>query len=171
MIASIAMTALILAQPKGPSDASVTDLKDGYVRVDTSSYVIDVPRDWKVTEETPWGARKASPSGSRGDLGVMTAPPSRQSWAQLYRTSLYFILREDPNGKPTEPEITKRKDGLEVCTFRILNSEGFAFRRFVMLRHSEQGLLALSVRIPNKSEESKWQKHFDRMVASAKFKV
>ncbi len=158
---------LVLAQTTEP-DHSIVDLKDGYVRVETKTYSIEVPKGWKVTPETRWGQRKIAPTGG-GELGVMTAPPSRASWDDLYDTSLYFIMRES-EGTPTPYTVTKLKNGLEAATFAVKDERGFANRRYVLVKHPEKGLLALSVRIPGTDTEKEWAAHFDRMVASAKFK-
>jgi hypothetical protein len=161
---------IFASQPAPPRDARIIDLKDGFVRVDAPTYSIEVPRGWKVTAETPWGARKAEPSSGRGELGVMTAPPGRQSWESLYRTSLYFILRGDPEGEPTRYKITKKNNGLEACEFSVLDKNGFAYKRYVLLRHPEKGLLALNVDIPSRADEKVWVAKFDRMVRTAAFK-
>jgi len=151
------------------SDAKVVDLRDGYARVETSSYVIDVPKGWKVSEETPWGQRKAKPGSGAGELGVMTAPPSQQGWGPTLDTALYFINREE-SGKATPYKLVKTPAGYDAATFEVLDKEGFAARRFVMVKHPEKGLLALSVRVPNRKEDEKWTAHFERMVKSARFK-
>ncbi|MBX3097335.1 MAG: hypothetical protein KF812_10775 [Fimbriimonadaceae bacterium] len=148
-------------------DYQSVDLGDGYVRVVTSTYSIEVPQNWKISPETSFGQRKiAEPSG--GNLGVMTAPPTDQSWESLYRTALYFVTRERP-GQPTPYTIEKHKTGLESCVFSVKNESGFADRRFVMIKSPAQGLLALSVEIPNETETRDWERHFRRMVESAKF--
>lgn len=157
-----------LVSVSGTSDAKVTDLGDGYWRVETKSYSVDVPRGWKVSEETSWGQRKVNPEGGQGSLGVMTAPPSKQTWDDLYRTSLYFILREK-GGKATPYTVAKTPSGLEAATFEVLDGKGFASRRFVLIKHQEKGLLAISVDIPGKDRDKEWRAHFDRMVQSAKF--
>jgi hypothetical protein len=154
---------------KGPADAKLIDLVDGYVRVETATYTLEVPKEWKVTPETRWGQRKISPAGG-GELGAMTAPPSQQSWDQLYDTALYFILRDGDGGKPTKYEIVKTKRGYEAASFSIIDKEGFAKERYMMVKHPEKGLLALSVAIPNKDGEKQWAAHFKRMVDSAEFK-
>lgn len=169
---NIALTVLavgILAAQSGPKDASITDLKDGYVRVKAATYSIEVPKDWKVSEKTRWGQRKMAPNASDGELGVMTAPPGEQTWDSLYRTSLFFIMRESPNDKASPYKLTTREDGLEAALFSVTNPEGFAYKRYVLLRDPQKGLLALSVRIPDRKAESAWEKHFDRLVKSAKF--
>ncbi|MCG9895883.1 MAG: hypothetical protein MH204_10460 [Fimbriimonadaceae bacterium] len=160
---------ILLANPAPPSDAKLVDLGDGFVRVEAPTYSIEVPKGWRVGRETPWGQRDAKPVGGEGKLGVMTAPPSRQSWDSLYRTSLYFILRERP-GKATPYKVTKREDGLEACTFSIIDDTGFAARRYVLLKHPEKGLLALSVQIPGRDAEAAWEKNFQRMVSTARFR-
>ncbi|MCB8932296.1 MAG: hypothetical protein M9921_08530 [Fimbriimonadaceae bacterium] len=158
----------VLAQGSAPSDAKLVDLKDGHVRVETSAYSVEVPKGWSVTRETPWGARKAYPGGG-GELGVMTAPPSAQSWDDLIRVSHYYILREE-GGKPTPHKIVKTKAGLEAATFSVLDANGFASRRYVLVKDPKRGLLALSVKIPPTDSVDAWEKHFQRLVDTARFK-
>lgn len=169
MLASLAAAFVLQTPPaKIAEDSKVTDLKDGYIRVETPSYIIEVPKGWNVSEETPWGARKAYPAKG-GELGVMTAPPGRQSWDRLYQTSLFFIMRED-SGTPTPYRIEKTKSGLEAMVFAVKNKEGFEDRRYFMIKHEEKGLLALSVRIPSRDAEKQWAAHFRRMIDTAQFK-
>lgn len=169
MIASLTMMLVASAAQSAPADARLADLGDGYVRVETPVYSIDVPKGWLVSEETRWGQRKMRPEGGAGELGAMTAPPGRQSWEQLYRTSLYFIMRED-GGTATPYTLTKTKQGYEAASFSVLDAEGFAARRFMLIRHETKGLLALSVRIPERAKEEDWARHFARMVDSAVFR-
>lgn len=158
----------MLCSVQVPSDAKITDLQDGYSRVQTSTYAIEVPNGWKVSAETPWGQRKAQPEQGGGELGVMTAPPGRQSWDQLYETSLSFILRED-NGKATPYRLSKTKSGLEAASFEVLDKDGFAARRYVLIRDEAQGLLALSVNVPNRRADKQWSQHFKRLIETARF--
>lgn len=151
-----------------PKDATVTNLEDGYSRVVTASYSIEVPTGWDVSTETPWGQRKASPKASSGELGVMTAPPGQQSWEQLYQTSLYYILRES-KGTATTYRLGKTKSGLETASFEVLDNEGFAARRFILIRGKDGQLLALSVKVPARAADKEWTKHFDRLTRTAKF--
>lgn len=151
-----------------PKDAKTTNLGDGYSRVETTSYVIELPTGWDVSEQTPWGQRKANPKGSDGELGVMTAPPGRQSWEQLYQTSLYFILREE-EGKPTPYRLGKTSSGLETASFEVLDDGGFAARRFILMRGKDGRLLALSVRVPSREADKEWTKHFNRLTRTARF--
>lgn len=162
----LCMALLTAVQDK---DYSVTALEDGYVRVETKTYTIEVPKGWKVSNETPWGARKAAPNGDKGELGVMTAPPGQQSWDQLYDTSLYFIMREE-KGTATPYKIVKTKAGLEAAEFGVTDSKGFLSRRYLLVKDPAKGLLALSVRIPGSDVEKQWAKHFKRLVDTAKFK-
>lgn len=151
------------------SDAKITDLKDGYSRVVTSKYTIDVPNGWVVEKETPWGARSIQPDKkAKGELGVMTAPPGKQSWDQLYQTALYFIQRED-KGKATPYRLVKTPSGLQAASFEVLDNEGFASRRYVMVKDETKGLLALSVKVPSREADKQWTKHFERLIRSAKF--
>lgn len=170
---NIALAAFVtgfLMMQTGPKDATITDLKDGYVKVTAATYTIEIPKDWKVSEETQWGQRKMAPSKIDGELGVMTAPPGQQTWESLYRTSLFFIMRESPKDKASPYKLIKREDGLEAATFSVTNPAGFAYKRYVLLKHPQKGLLALSVKIPDVQAEKVWQKHFDRLVKTAQFK-
>ncbi|MCA0360457.1 MAG: hypothetical protein LCH41_05330 [Armatimonadetes bacterium] len=178
VLSLIAFTALVLATPQdgadawrqgAPRDAEFTDLGDGFIRVTAPTYMVDLPKGWKVSEETRWGARKMSPKEGEGEMGAMTAPPGRQSWDQLYRTSLYFIMREG-EGEATPYTLTKTAKGYEAATFSVVNNDGFADRRYVLIRSEKHGLLALNVRIPSKEEEKKWESNFRRMVDSAVFR-
>jgi hypothetical protein len=164
--ASLALACLGFAQ----KDAKRVELPDGFVRVETREYSIEVPRDWTVSSQTPWGARKATPKGEKGaELGVMTAAPSQASWESLYRTSLYFIEREEP-GEATPFTLGKTREGLETMSFSVLDAGGFAARRYVLVKNGDGRLLALSVRIPNPVKEKELVAHFDRMVATARFR-
>lgn len=161
-IASLA--AFILGQT---SDAKVIDLKDGFVRVETKEYSFEVPKGWEVGSQTSWGARDLTPDKGAGSMGAMTAPPSTQSWDRLYQTSLYFIMREKP-GKATPYVLGKVPQGYETMSFQVADPDGFASRRYVILKAKTNQVLALSVKIPGKSEEKKFTVIFDRMIKSAK---
>lgn len=165
-LATSLLATLMLSQ--FPKDAKITSLADGYSRVETSSYSIDLPTGWEVSEETRWGQRKANPKGNEGELGIMTAPPGKQTWEELYQTSLYFILRES-KGKPTPYRLGKTESGLETASFEVLDATGFAARRYILIRDKSGRLLALSVKVPSKDADKEWTKHFERMTRSAKF--
>lgn len=160
---------MLLAQtaplPAAPRDAEVVDLKDGYVRVTTREYSIEVPRAWRVSTETPWGQRDAV--GDGGKLGVMTAGASDATWDELYRTSLFFIMRER-RGKATPFTVSKTDQGYEACSFSILDEDGFAERRYVLLKAPSREVIALNVRIDDRKSEKELARHFERMVRTAR---
>jgi hypothetical protein len=160
--------AIALSMTQIPKDAKVVNLQDGYSRVTTGSYSIELPTGWEVSEETPWGQRKAHPKGADGELGVMTAPPGQQSWDQLYETSLFFIQRE-AKGKPTPYRLSKTASGLEAASFEVMDDSGFAARRYILIRGKDGRLLALSVRVPSRSADKQWTKHFERLTRTARF--
>lgn len=140
-----------------------------FVLVDTPKYSFEVPEGWEVGRETPWGARDIAPKGDAGKLGAMTAGPTTASWDELYRTSLYFIMREG-EGKATPFRVGKTKGGYESIAFEVTNKAGFADRRYVLLKDSRGSALALSVKIPDKSVEEKFSLMFKHMVDTAKIK-
>jgi hypothetical protein len=164
MIPAILSLALVAA----PKDATVTDLKDGFVRVETKAYILEMPKDWSVTRETPWGARDMTPKEGEGKMGVMTAPPTQASWDELYRTSLYFITRER-KGKPTAYRLGKAPQGYETMSFEVLDKDGWADRRYVILKKDDR-ILALNVNLASKKVEKAWMAHFQRMIDTAKIK-
>lgn len=159
----------ILAVTQTPSDAKIIDLGDNYCRIEAATYSVEVPKGWEVSSETPWGQRTMHPKSKSGELAVMTAPPGSQTWDQLYKTSLYFILRES-KGKPTPYRISKMPSGLEAASFEVLDDTGFAGRRYILIKHESKGLLALSVKVPSREADKEWSKHFRRLVRSAVFK-
>lgn len=161
------LTALSLFVASILEDAKTTDLGDGYVQVETKSYSIEVPQSWKVSSETPWGARKVSVVDSASELGVMTAGKTQATWEELYRTSLFFIQREE-SGKATPYILSKTAQGYDACSFSVLDNEGFAKRRYVLLKSPSGYAVALSVKISGKNEEASLTKHFDRLVKTAK---
>lgn len=169
-VAVLALGALAFANmQEAPRDAKVVDLGDGYVRVESSLYTVEVPKGWAVGAETPWGARSMAPEGTKGELGVMTAGPTTASWDELYQTSLYFIMREE-RGKATPYELSRTRQGYEAMSFSVLDSEGFPARRYVLLKAPSGRALALSVKIPSQASEKQWQVHFERMVRTARLK-
>ncbi len=167
VISVIAMLAMS-SQTAEPGVRTV-DLRDGYMRLETPSYSVDIPKGWSFSTETPWGARKANPEGSSGELGLMTAGPSRASWDDLYRTSLFFIMREE-QGTATPYRLIKHESGLEAAEFGVKNESGFIHRRYVLVKHPGEGVAGAERRIPNERAEREWDRHFRRMVASAQFR-
>jgi hypothetical protein len=165
VLSGAVITGFAVAQP---ADFETVDLKDGYVRIEAKTYSLEIPKGWAVGRETPWGSRKIG-SGSGGEMGAMTAPPSEQTWDQLYRTALYYIGRETKD-KPTPYTIVKTKRGYEAASFSMVDRDGFATERYMMVKHPSKGLLALSVKIKEKKNEKELAGHFKRMVDSADFK-
>ena len=161
----LALTLATLLAQTSPTDAKIVDLKDGFVRVSTAVYSIEVPKGWAVSRETSFGQRKVK--GSGGDLGVMTAGRTQATWDELYRTSLYFIMR-DRKGKATPYQISKTDQGYEACSFTVLNEDGFADRRFVLLKNKAGDAIALDVQIRDPKLEKELAKYFERMVKSAR---
>jgi hypothetical protein len=157
-----AISSLCLGQAK-PQSASQ------YVLVKTDKYSFEIPRGWSVGEETPWGARDMVPASGSGKLGAMTAGPTKASWDDLYRTSLYFIQREE-KGKATPFRTGKTKQGYECMSFEVSTASGFINRRFTLLKDGSGNALALSVKIPSQSQEKQYLADFQRMVDSAKLK-
>ncbi len=160
------MLSLAIALVLGPGDAKIVDLKDGFVRVETPSYSLEVPKGWEVSRETSFGQREMT--SNAGKMTAMTAAGGgKQGWEQLYRTSLFFIMREK-KGNATPYQISKTKQGYEACSFSILDADGFADRRYVILKNEVQNILALSVKIPERKLEKGLLAQFDRMVRTAK---
>ncbi len=151
---------------QGPTP-TVEPLKDGFVRVKTDAYAIEIPKAWTVGEQTPWGARSIILKGNEAtELGVMTAGVTKQSWDQLYKTSLFFILRQE-KGNPTPFKLSKTKSGYEMCSFQVADETGFAKRRFVLLKNEKGEAIALNVSISDPKKATEMIGYFDRMVRTA----
>lgn len=140
-----------------------------YLLVETPKYSFEIPKGWNLGDETPWGARDILPKSEAGKMGAMTAGPTKASWAELYKTSLYFIQRES-KGDPTPFRTGKTKLGYECMSFEVLNKEKFANRRFTLLKNAAGSALALSINIPSKADEKKYAEMFKHMVDTAKIK-
>lgn len=112
-----------------------------FVTFESDRYSFEVPKGWTVGKETPWGARDVTPGSGNGKLGAMTAGPTRASWDELYRTSLFFIKREG-EGKETPFRIGKSKQGYESMSFEMINREGWADRRYTLLKNESGYALA-----------------------------
>lgn len=166
LLAAILTILPTMAFGQAPADAKMKDLKDGFVRVETASYTIEVPKGWTVSRETSFGQRTME--GNRGTMTAMTAAGGgSQGWERLYRTSLWFISREMPNYKATPYKLSKTSQGYEAASFSMLDDKGFAKARYVLLKAPNGNLLALSVKIPGKSEERELVAQFDRLIRTA----
>lgn len=140
-----------------------------FVTFESDRYSFEVPKGWTVGKETPWGARDVVPGSGNGKLGAMTAGPTRASWEELYRTSLFFIKREG-EGKETPFRIGKTKQGYESMSFEMINKDGWADRRYTLLKNDAGSALALSVKIPNRKDEKQYAQWFQHMVDTAKLR-
>lgn len=151
----------------GP-DYQMIDLKDGFVRISTSKYSVEIPKGWEVSEETSFGQREYQ--GKAGEMTTMTGSAANRTFDQLYQTSLFFITRSMPGGKPTPYRLSKSEKGLDVMSFEILNDEKRAVAKYVIFKNSKSQILALSVKFKDKKSEADVQKSFDRMVKTAEMK-
>ena len=159
--------ALTLLHVQAP-DVTIANLTDGFVRVTSKDYSVEVPKAWTVGGQTPWGARSITPEKSTAtELGVMTAGVTKQTWDQLYQTSLFFILRQEA-GKATPYTLGKTKTGYESCSFEVANNAGFVNRKYVLLKDRKGAAIALSVIIGDPKKEKEISGYFQRMVESAK---
>jgi len=150
-----------------------------YRKIETKNYVIETPEGWEVGQETPFGQREIRPAkemkaGRGASMSSMTGPGlGRQSWQQLYETSLYFITRFAPNGQKMQATpftLGKSQQGFETCAWTMTNSDGLPLQRHVILKHSNGNILALAVKIPyGAAKESKegLQTIFQHMVDTA----
>ena len=160
MIASISF-ALMLAQVK------TTDLKDGFVRVETSKYTIEVPKGWEVGAETSFGQREIV--SNTGALTTMTGGASKLTWQQLYDTSLYFIRRTTKD-EPTPFRIGKNKKGYETMSFEMVGKDKQPSSKYVILKNAKSEILALSVKIKSVKTEKEMNRIFERLISTADIK-
>jgi len=151
-----------------PKNVKAIVLKDNYTRYVTPSYSVEIPTGWEMSDESYFGQRKVKPNKAGGEIGLMTAPPSNQSWDQVYRTSLYFIMREG-SGKATPYRLGKTASGIDTASFEVVDEEGFPSRRYVLMKNSDGRLLALSVRVPDRTKDKEWTSHFERLCKTAQF--
>jgi len=143
----------------------IVDLKDGFVRVLTTKYEVELPIGWQVGTETTFGQREFG-SKKDGQMTAMTGSARESSWDQLYQTSLYFIKRS-MKGSPTPFKISKSKQGYDAMSFSMMLDE-VPVARYVILKNDKKDILALSVKIPSKSAKENLEGIFDRLVKTAK---
>lgn len=141
----------------------------GFTLVNAAKYAIQVPTGWTVGTESPWGARDISPKTGPGKMGAMTAGPTKDSWDSLYKTSLFFIKREQA-GSETQFRTGKTKQGYECISFEVKNRDGFASRRYTILKDPKGNALALSIKIPTPGQEKAFVAMFQHMVDTAMLK-
>lgn len=169
---TLAFAVLVLTRPVAATraDGQEPGVEKGFTLVETGKYTIQVPTGWTVGEETPWGARDIVPGSGPGKMGAMTAGPTRDGWDALYRTSLYFIKREE-EGTETPYRTGKTKQGYECMSFEMKNKDGFANRRYTLLKDKKGNALALSIKIPSPKQEKAFEAMFQHMVDTAKLKA
>jgi hypothetical protein len=149
------------------AEVKTTDLKDGFVRVDTPKYMVEIPKGWEIGEETSFGQREFH--SERGELGTMTGGKSDRTWDQLYQTSLFFVRRAVP-GTPTAYRLGKSKTGYETMSFEMMNADKKPTAKYVIFKNTNSEILALSVRITDQKNAKDLEKAFDRMINTAKMK-
>lgn len=150
-----------------------------YRKIETKNYQIETPEGWEVGQETSFGQREIRPAKETkadhdASMSSMTGPGlGRQSWQQLYETSLYFITRYPPNGQKMQAtpfKLGKSRQGFETCAWTMTDTEGLPLQRHVILKHSNGNILALSAKIPpsaTKESKERLEAIFQHMVATA----
>lgn len=141
-----------------------------YRTVATTNYTIQIPEGWELGAETPFGQREMNPKAGKGQLTSMTGPGlGKQSWDQLYQTSLYFILRGQPAGSmtATRPVMGKTKQGFETASWSMLDRKKTVVARYVVLKSKADNILALSVKIPADADRTQLEAIFERLVSTA----
>lgn len=155
--------------------AQVPPMPIQYVTVETKPYTLEVPKGWQVGQETSFGQREIEPSetdkmAKGAALSAMTGPGlGKQSWEQLYRTSLFFITRSYGT-KPvtaTSFQLTKTKQGFEAASWTMVDADKTPLSRYVVLKSPTGNILALSVKIPANAPRARLEEIFEHMVATA----
>ena len=167
MTGAICLLATFTFQGATKNNMTIEKLPGGFARVKTAAYTVEVPYEWTVGDQTPWGARSINPKeDKKTELGVMTAGVTTQTWDQLYKTSLFFIMAEE-KGTATPYKLSKTKTGYDACSFQVADATGFVKRRYVLLKSPKGEAIALSVKISDPKKEKEIAEYFDRMVRTA----
>jgi len=159
-------------------DAAGRPAAASFRRVETQRYTIEVPEGWEVGEETPFGQRELLPAQAEraggGSMSTMTGPGlGRQSWADLYRTSNYFITRYSAEGQKMKPgpfRVGKTAQGYASCSWSMSTADGATVQRHVILKRADTDILALSVKLPaatDRDRRSQIEARFRHMVDTA----
>jgi hypothetical protein len=166
---SLAIMGLLRPVEAMQNEAQQSIPAKGFTLVNTDKFSIQVPAGWSVGKETPWGARDITPKSGSGQMGAMTAGPTNDSWDALYKTSLYFIKLEEA-GSETPYRTGKTKQGYDCMSFEVKNKDGFANRRYTLLKNAKGNVLALSIKIPTSEQERALKDMFQHMIDTAKIK-
>jgi len=170
LVYALASASICNAQSRQMEEnVKVTKASHKFDRVDTEKYSFEIPSKWLVGKETPWKARDIAQDGGAGHLGAMTAGPTKQGWDELFKTSLFFIKREE-EGTETPFRTGKTKLGYDCMRFEVKNKAGFTDRRYTLIRNASGNVLALSIKIPTPDQEKSFVAIFEHMVDTAKVK-
>ena len=180
IIAAVCLGLMVKVSTAGCADSASKSASPSvtYRTVETSNYIVQVPEGWKVGEETPFGQREILPGvtvKSNGEsMSSMTGPGlGKQTWKQLYETSLYYITRYSPHGvkmKATPYILGSTKQGFESCSWFMTDAKNKTIQRHAILKNSNDNILALSVKIPGsatKLSRSGLEGIFNHMVETA----
>ena len=143
----------------------------------------------KAADSTKEVAKSGDIGESRGDKSASSRPetekgPSmssmtgpglgKQSWDQLYKTSLFYITRSGREGgskmKPTAYTLGKSKQGFETCSWTMNDTDSHPLARHVILKHTNANILALSVKLPpaaTRETKERLERIFQHMVNTA----
>ena len=107
-----------------------------YHKLETKNYTVELPEGWEAGEETSFGQREIHPPSQKAadsdvnagaSMSTMTGPGlGKQSWDQLYQTSLYFITRFGASSKKmvaTPYKLGKSAQGFEACSWTSRGSK------------------------------------------------
>ena len=174
MVTAVLATGAMTARAAPPESPAVVPPK--FVTLDTKSYTLESPDGWVVSEETPFGQREIHPKedASGAKIGAMTAMTGaglgKQEWAQLYRTSLFYITRSFPPAKFDAKPFTllKTRKGYDACTW-TMEEKGTkrVAARYVILKSATGNILALSVKVPAGAEKKVLDAQFQHLVNTA----
>ena len=171
--------AAVMSPLRAGADGAQSRTNAQYRTVTTDAFTIEVPVGWEVGRQTPWGSSEITPgkevdAPEGSSMSSMTGPGlGRQSWQQLYDTSLFFITRGNrkrADMRATPFEVGKSRQGFETCSWTMVDAAGKPLQRHVILKHSNGNILALSVKLPPEASAAsrrKLEAMFQRLHDSA----
>lgn len=162
------MLTKLIATLKAPfAKADIVDLQDGFVRVVTDEYQIEIPHGWHVGGQTSFGQRTFKPSQEEiGFLEAMTGSADGETWEALYKTALFYI-QKDTAGTPTSYTLSHSAQGYEAISFSMMNGD-VPTAHYVIFKNTEEEILVLSVTVPDRASDTKLAPVFERLVSTAK---